>query len=148
MAPIVANLRRPSVSLLLSVAIILIVTAILIAVEVENRPAAFLARPRHVIFAYVLPVAAVAIISGSLAALAASIASGLCAVYFLYLPSFSFYVDDPLDIAELGFFLLFVSLGSHAMASIYTMPGTHRRRRLNFRCPSPRSHTGSAPENI
>jgi K+-sensing histidine kinase KdpD len=118
MAPIVANLRRPSVSLFLSGAIILIVTAILIAVDLENRPEAILRRPRHFIFAYVLPVGAVAIISGSLAALAASVAGGLCAVYFLYSPSFSFYVADLRDIAELGFFLLFVSLGSHAMAWI------------------------------
>src|SRR5262245_44132328 len=118
MAPIVANLRRPSVSLFLSGTIILIVTAILIAVELENGEEAVLRRPRHVIFAYVLPVAAVAIISGSRAALVASVASGLCAVYFLYSPSFSFYVADPLDIAGLGFFLLFVSLGSHTMARI------------------------------
>jgi hypothetical protein len=44
----------------------------------------------------------------SVPAIATTIASDLCAAYFLYPPDFSIYIADPLQVAELSFFSLLV----------------------------------------
>jgi K+-sensing histidine kinase KdpD len=110
MIRILCGLPRSCLAPVLSAAAIFLVTAILAH--------ATLADPRHVIFVYVIPVAVIAVVSGSLAAFLASVASVACGAYCFYPPSFSFYVTNPLDVAELGFFLLFVSLGGQAIAQV------------------------------
>jgi K+-sensing histidine kinase KdpD len=54
----------------------------------------------------------VAIYFGSTLAVLTSFASGLAAAYFLLPPKFSFYIDDPLHIAELGFTIVLAVIGS------------------------------------
>jgi hypothetical protein len=48
----------------------------------------------------------VAIYFGSILAVLTSVTSGLAAAHFLLPPKFSFYIDDPVHIAELGFTIL------------------------------------------
>jgi K+-sensing histidine kinase KdpD len=57
----------------------------------------------HLMLGYLLPIIFVAIYFGSTLAVLTSFASGLAVAYFLLPPKFSFYVDDPVHIAELGF---------------------------------------------
>jgi K+-sensing histidine kinase KdpD len=60
----------------------------------------------HLMLGYLLPIIFVAIYLGSTLAVLTSFASGVAAAYFLLPPKFSFYVDDPVHIAELGFNLV------------------------------------------
>lgn len=64
------------------------------------------AGPGHLIFAYCLPTAIIAWRYGSGPAMLTAAASDLCAAYLFYPPSFSFYISDPLQVAELSFFSL------------------------------------------
>ena len=66
----------------------------------------------HLMLGYLLPTILVAIYFGSTLAVLASFASGLAAAYFLLPPKFSFYIDDPLHIAELGFTVVLAVIGS------------------------------------
>ena len=61
---------------------------------------------------YLLPTIFVAIYFGSTIAVLTSVASGLAAAYFLLSPRFSFYVADPVDIAELGFTIMLAVIAS------------------------------------
>src|SRR5262249_12966822 len=63
-------------------------------------------RPEHLIFGYLMPTTFIAVRYGSMTAMLASIACSLCAAFFLYPPQFSFYIADPLNIIELGLFLM------------------------------------------
>jgi K+-sensing histidine kinase KdpD len=66
----------------------------------------------HPMLGYLLPTILVAIYFGSTLAVLASFASGLAAAYFLLPPKFSFHIDDPLHIAELGFTIVLAVIGS------------------------------------
>jgi K+-sensing histidine kinase KdpD len=66
----------------------------------------------HLMLGYLLPTIFVAIYFGSTIAVLTSFASGLAAAYFLLPPRFSFYVTDPVDIAELGFTIMLAVIAS------------------------------------
>jgi K+-sensing histidine kinase KdpD len=66
----------------------------------------------HLMLGYLLPTILVAIYFGSTLAVLTSFASGLSAAYFLLPPKFSFYVDDPVHVAELGFTVVLAVIGS------------------------------------
>jgi len=74
-----------------------VATAIVVAVD------ASLQIP-HLTFAYLLPILYAAVRFGRIPALAAIVASGLCAVFFLYEPRLSLRIDDSADIVELAVF--------------------------------------------
>ena len=54
--------------------------------------------PQHLVFFYLLPIALVATLYGSLLATLYGIAATFCAAFFLYDPFYSFYVASPLDV--------------------------------------------------
>jgi K+-sensing histidine kinase KdpD len=66
----------------------------------------------HLMLGYLLPIIFVAIYFGSTLAVLTSFASGLTAAYFLLPPKFSFYIDDPVHIAELGFTIVLAVIAS------------------------------------
>src|SRR5262245_53278148 len=66
----------------------------------------------HLMLGYLLPTILVAIYFVSTLAVLTSFASGLSAAYFLLPPKFSFYVDDPVHIAELGFTIVLAVIAS------------------------------------
>jgi two-component system sensor histidine kinase KdpD len=69
-------------------------------------------------FVYLLPTVAMAMHYGSTVAVLTSFASALAAAYFFFPPKFSFFIADPLNVAELGFFLLLAVVASKAIAVV------------------------------
>jgi K+-sensing histidine kinase KdpD len=86
-------------------AAILLTTLVLLAVD-SYLPT------EHLMLGYLLPTIFVAIYFGSTIAVLTSVAGGRAAAYFLLTPRFSFYVADPLDIAELGFTVMLAVIAS------------------------------------
>jgi K+-sensing histidine kinase KdpD len=72
----------------------------------------FFVPTEHLMLGYLLPTIFVAIYFGSTLAVMTSVASGLAAAYFLLPPKFSFYIDDPVHIAELVFTILLAVIAS------------------------------------
>jgi K+-sensing histidine kinase KdpD len=72
----------------------------------------------HLMLGYLLPTHLVAVYFGSTLAVLTSFASGLAAAYFLLPPKFSFYIDDPLHIAELGFTIVLAAVASKVVGAI------------------------------
>jgi K+-sensing histidine kinase KdpD len=69
-------------------------------------------------FIYLLPTIVMAMHYGSTAGVLTSFASALAAAYFCFPPKFSFFISDPLNVAELGFFLLLAVIASKAVAVV------------------------------
>jgi K+-sensing histidine kinase KdpD len=72
----------------------------------------------HLMLGCLLPTILVAIYFGSTLAALTSFASGLAAAYFLLPPKFSFYIDDPLHIAELGFTIVLAVIASKVVGAL------------------------------
>jgi len=72
----------------------------------------------HLVVAYLLPAAIIAVYFGSTLAFLASFASGLLAAFFLFPPKLSLYIANPVHIAELGFFMLLALIASKAVAVV------------------------------
>jgi K+-sensing histidine kinase KdpD len=77
---------------------------------------------------YLLPTILVAIHFGSTLAVLTSFAGGLSAAYFLLPPKFSFYVDDLVHIAELGFTILLAVIASKVVGALAS--DSHRQARI------------------
>src|SRR5215467_11351261 len=69
-------------------------------------------------FIYLLPTVVMAMHYGSTVGVLTSFAGALAAAYFCFPPKFSFYISDPLNVAELGFFLLLAVIASKAVAVV------------------------------
>jgi K+-sensing histidine kinase KdpD len=74
--------------------------------------------PQHLVFFYLLPIALIATLYGSLAAVLYGIAATLCAAFFLYDPLYSFYVTSPLDVGELVCFVGLALIGAKCAADL------------------------------
>jgi len=57
--------------------------------------------PHHPIFFYLLPIALVAILFGSLPATLFAVAATFCSAYFLYDPIYSFQIANPRELGDL-----------------------------------------------
>ena len=82
-----------------SAALVSVTTATLWMLHAEMQP-------EHLIFGYLIPTTLIAVRYGSVTAMLASIVCSLCAAFLLYPPEFNFYIADPLNVVELGFFLV------------------------------------------
>jgi Domain of unknown function (DUF4118) len=69
----------------------------------------------HVIMGYLLPAILIAIWYGSAFAAFTAFCSGVVAGYALLPPQFTFQIDNSLDVAELGFFMLLALIASKAV---------------------------------
>jgi two-component system, OmpR family, sensor histidine kinase KdpD len=98
-------------AVLASLALIVLATAIIVAVDIALAP-------RHLVFGYLVPTAVVAILFGRIPALLASLVSALAAAFFLYAPKFSIYITDPLHIAELALFSILAFTASQVIAGL------------------------------
>ena len=74
--------------------------------------------PQHLVFFYLLPIALVATLYGSLLATPYGIAARFCAASFLYDPLYSFYVATPLDVGELVCFVGLALIGAKCAADL------------------------------
>jgi two-component system sensor histidine kinase KdpD len=102
---------QPGSSLLVAFSGVLLTSVILLAVDSSVDAKAL-------VFIYLLPTVVMAMHYGSTVAVLTSFASALAAAYFFFPPKFSFYIADPLHIAELGFFLLLAVIASKAVAVV------------------------------
>src|SRR5215472_4205832 len=90
---------------------ILLTSAVLLAVDsfIDAEALAWI---------YLLPVIVMAMHYGSTVGVLTSFVSALAAAYFCFPPKFSFFISDPLNVAELGFFLLLAVIASKAVAIV------------------------------
>jgi K+-sensing histidine kinase KdpD len=72
----------------------------------------------HLMLGYLLPILLAAIFFGSTSAVLTSFVSGLAAAYFLLPPKFSFYINAPVHIAELGFTVLLALIASKVVGAL------------------------------
>jgi K+-sensing histidine kinase KdpD len=72
----------------------------------------------HLMLGYLLPTILAAIYFGSTLAVLTSFVSGLAAAYFLLPPKFSFYIDDPVHVAELAFNIVLAAIASKVVAAV------------------------------
>ena len=91
--------------------VVICFAAVLLATLVLSTIESFVPT-KHLMLGYLLPIIFVAIYFGSTLAVLTSFASGLAAACFLLSPKFSFYVDDPVHIAELGFTIVLAVIAS------------------------------------
>jgi K+-sensing histidine kinase KdpD len=82
----------------------------------------------HLMLGYLLPTIFVAIYFGSTLAVLTSFASGLAAAYFLLPFKFSFYIDDPVHVAELGFTILLAVIASKVVGALAS--GSRRQTKI------------------
>ena len=106
-----SRILQPVSSLLVSFSAVLLTTVVLLAVD------SFL-DAEALAFVYLLPTVVMAMHYGSTVAVLTSFASALAAAYFFFPPKFSFFIADPLNVAELGFFLLLAAVASKAIAVV------------------------------
>jgi K+-sensing histidine kinase KdpD len=106
---------RASVILQLATPVLVAFAAVLLATFVLLTIDSYLA-PDHLVLGYLLPTIVIAMHYGSTLAVVTAFISGIAAAYFLFPPKLSFYIIDPLNIAELGFFLLLAVIASKAVA--------------------------------
>jgi K+-sensing histidine kinase KdpD len=93
---------------LVALAAVLLTTCVLLAIDSHLRP-------DHLVLGYLVPTTVIAMHYGSTLAVVTSFVSGIAAAYFLFPPKLSFYIADPLHVAELGFFLLLAVIASKAV---------------------------------
>ena len=105
-----AQVQRGS-SLLVAFSAILLTSVVLLAVDslIDTEALAVI---------YLLPVIVMAMHYGSTVGVVTSFASALAAAYFCFPPKFSFFISDPLNVAELGFFLVLTVIASKAVADV------------------------------
>ena len=97
--------------LLVALSAVLFTSVVLLAVDsiIDTEALAFI---------YLLPSVVMAMHYGSTVAVLTSFASALAAAYFFFPPKFSFFISDPLNVAELGFFLVLAVIASKAVAVV------------------------------
>lgn len=83
--------------------------------------------PEDLTLAYILPTIFITALFGSNIGVSTALISGLAADYFLYPPEFSFAIDDPKNVVELGFFLALSVSASKSTAVLTDEKPLYRR---------------------
>jgi K+-sensing histidine kinase KdpD len=106
-----SRILQPVSPVLVAFAAVLLTSVVLLAVDsfIDTEALAFI---------YLLPTAVMAMHYGSTVGVLTSFASALAAAYLRFPPKFSFFISDPLNVAELGFFLLLALIASKAVAVV------------------------------
>src|SRR5262249_2052635 len=105
------RILQPVSPLLIAFSAILLISVVLLAVDsfLDTEALAWI---------YLLPVIVMAMHYGSTVGVLISFASALASAYFCFPPKFSFLISNPLNVAELGFFLLLAVIASKAVAVV------------------------------
>src|SRR5215510_2069181 len=101
----------------LSLAAIL-VTTVLVAEAYSHATALHIRDPEDLALAFLLPTIFIAVFFGSTFAVASTFVSGLAAAYVIYPPQLSIWINDPTQVAELGFIVLLAITASKAVGVI------------------------------
>src|SRR5262245_6929798 len=106
-----SRILQPVSPLLVALSAVLLTSVVLLAVGsiIGTEALAFI---------YLLPTMVMAMHYGSTAGVLTSFAGASAAAYFCFPPKFSFFISDPLNVAELGFFLLLAVIASKAVAVV------------------------------
>jgi K+-sensing histidine kinase KdpD len=106
-----SRILQPVSPLLVALSAVLLTSVVLLAVDpiIDTEALAFI---------YLLPTVVMAMHYGSTVGVLASFASALAAAYFCFPPKFSFFISDPLNVAELGFFLALAVIASKAVGLV------------------------------
>jgi K+-sensing histidine kinase KdpD len=112
------SLRELVLPIALSLAAILLTSLILVEAHSLLSFLHVWRDPEDLALAYLLPTIFIAVFFGSTIAVMSSFASGLAAAYFIYPPQFSVMIDDPEQVAELGFIIVLAITASKAVAVI------------------------------
>ena len=106
------GILRRATPVAMVLAVVAIITAVLWLIRIS------VVGPQHLVFFYLLPIAVVASLYGSLPAMLYGIAAAFCAAFFLYDPLYSFYVATPLDVGELVCFVGLALIGAKCAADL------------------------------
>jgi K+-sensing histidine kinase KdpD len=109
------RLKQAATPLAVSLAIILVVTAVLFYFTNTHHQ-------HHLVFFYLFPTALVAMIYGSVLSMVCATFATLVATFFLYDPIYSFYVSDPRDVGELILFAVTALIGAKCTAELMRSP--------------------------
>jgi K+-sensing histidine kinase KdpD len=93
-------------------ALVSALTAVLILVKHEA------VAPQHLVFVYLLPIALVATLYGTRTAMLCAFAATACAIFFLYEPLYTFYVETPVEAGELICFTGLALIGAKCTADL------------------------------
>ena len=108
-------LKQAATPLAASLAIILVVTAVLFYFKNAQQQ-------YHLIFFYLFPTALVAMIYGSVLSMICATFATLVAAFLLYDPIYSLYVSDPRDVGELILFAVTGLIGAKCIAELTRSP--------------------------
>ena len=109
------QLLKQATPLAVSLAIILIVTAVLYYFNNAQHQ-------HHLVFFYLFPTALVAMIYGSVLSMACATFATVVAAFLLYDPIYSLYVSDPRDVGELILFAVTGLIGAKCTAELTRSP--------------------------
>ena len=118
---------RQALGVAVSFAVVCVITAILWYLKLAAVGL------HHPVFFYLLPIALVAILYGSLPAMLCAFAAIACAAFFLYDPLYSFYVSNRLEFGELVCFAILALIGVKCTAALL---------RPSTKVPATKSHYG------
>jgi len=106
-----SRILQPVSPLLVALSVVLLTSVVLLAVDpiIDAEALAF---------TYLLPSVVLAMHYGSTVGVLTSFASAVAAAYFCFPPKFTFFISDPLNVAELGFFLMLAVIASKAAAVV------------------------------
>jgi K+-sensing histidine kinase KdpD len=121
--------------ILLSTVTILLVSLLLNEAQAYLTALHFWDDPEDLALAYILPTIFITMLFGSNMGLLSVLISGLAAAYFIYPPEFSFHIDKPEHLVELGFFLMLSVTACKATAVLRDEKPLNRRlmRKLPWR---------------
>ena len=114
------RLLKRTAPIAVSLAIILVVTAVLFYVKHIHHVAHH--AHHHLVFYYLFPTALVAMLYGSVLAMFCAVTATLIAAFFLYDPVYSLYVSDPREVGELILFAATALIGAKCIAQLRRLP--------------------------
>ena len=103
---------KAAMPIVVALVVVSIVTAVLWIVRIEA------VGPQHLVFFYLLPTAAVAVLYGSRPAMFFALAATACAAFFLYEPLYSFEMASPQELGELICFTGLALIGAKCTADL------------------------------
>jgi K+-sensing histidine kinase KdpD len=112
-----AALKDPARIAPVAVPLILVAITTVVLITLDN----FLDTER-LVFGYLVPTTLAAVAYGSLTGTFTAIISALCAAYFIYPPTFTVWIENPLHALELAIFSILALAASYILGRL-----THRR---------------------
>jgi K+-sensing histidine kinase KdpD len=107
------QLVKATTSLTVAVAVVSVVTAVLLYFKLTA------VGPAHPVFFYLLPIALVTMLYGSVPALLCVITATACADYFLYDPVYSFDISSRVEFGDLACFTFLALVGIKCATELF-----------------------------